>query len=158
MSKPEAPKVSPFKHKTPDESAGFLLWKITSLWQAKLALVLSEFKLTQTQYAILASLLWFEQHEEPTTQTHLGEHAKIEKMTLSKAVRNLEELGLVSRVKAPSDSRAFHVCFTKEGRKVIFGAILAVEQVDDEFFSVLTENQLESYKALTKAIIQDKTL
>ena len=44
---------SSFKYKKADDSAGFLLWKITALWQSKLAEVLREFGITQTQYAIL---------------------------------------------------------------------------------------------------------
>jgi MarR family transcriptional regulator for hemolysin len=29
------PEASPFKHVEADDSAGFLLWKITALWQRK---------------------------------------------------------------------------------------------------------------------------
>jgi len=64
---------SPFKYEKADDSAGFLLWKITALWQSRLTEVLGEFGITQTQYAILASLKWFEEKKEPTTQAHLVE-------------------------------------------------------------------------------------
>jgi MarR family transcriptional regulator, transcriptional regulator for hemolysin len=144
---------SPFKYQKADDSAGFLLWKLTALWQRKLSLTLDEFGITQTQYAILASLRWFEQQNEPTTQTHLVEHAKIEKMTLSKSIRRLEEDGLVLRDQSPSDSRATSVRFTAKGRKVIEKAIVAIENADEEFFSGLSEKQLESYKHLTASVI-----
>jgi len=52
------PESSPFKYEKVDDSAGFLLWKITALWQRKLTVVLSEYGITQTQYAMLASLRW----------------------------------------------------------------------------------------------------
>jgi MarR family transcriptional regulator, transcriptional regulator for hemolysin len=42
------PETSPFKYADADESAGFLLWKMTALWQRKLAQVLGEFEITQT--------------------------------------------------------------------------------------------------------------
>jgi len=32
---------SPFKHEQADDSPGFLLWKLTALWQEKLAGVLA---------------------------------------------------------------------------------------------------------------------
>lgn len=149
---------SPFKYEKADDSAGFLLWKITALWQRKLAEVLSEFGISQTQYAMLASLRWFEEQKEPTTQSHLVEHAKIEKMTVSKAIRKIEKNGFVVRVQSSSDSRATNVRFTAKGKKVIQRAIVAIENADEEFFSCLTEKQLETYKSLTSSIIANNGL
>lgn len=153
MKKPEAPETSPFKHDEADDSPGFLLWKLIALWQGKLASVFAEFSITQTQYAILASLLWFEQQHEPPTQARLVEHAKIDKMTLSKAIRKLEESELVCREQSTTDTRAIQIRFTVAGRKLIHRSIIAVERADDEFFSCLTGRQLESWKALTISII-----
>jgi MarR family transcriptional regulator, transcriptional regulator for hemolysin len=144
---------STFKYKKADDSAGFLLWKIIALWQGKLAEVLGEFGITQTQYAILASLKWFEEKKEPTTQSHLVEHAKIDKMTVSKAIRRLEEGGLVLREASLTDSRATNVRFTAQGKRLIQKAIIAIENVDEEFFSCLTKKQLEAYKFLTSTVI-----
>jgi MarR family transcriptional regulator for hemolysin len=152
------PEASPFKHVKADDSAGFLLWKITALWQRKLSGVLGEFRITQTQYAIMASLRWFEEKKEPTTQAHLVVHTKIDKMTVSKAIRNLEKDGLVSREQSSSDSRATNVRLTVQGRKVIQKAIVAIENADDEFFSGLTKKQLETYKSLTTSVIANNGL
>jgi MarR family transcriptional regulator for hemolysin len=152
------PEASPFKHVKADDSAGFLLWKITALWQGKLSGVLGEFRITQTQYAIMASLRWFEEKKEPTTQAHLVVHTKIDKMTVSKAIRNLEKDGLVSREQSSSDSRATNVRLTVQGRKVIQKAIVAIENADDEFFSGLTKKQLETYKSLTTSVIANNGL
>jgi len=146
---------SPFKYENADDSAGFLLWKITALWQRKLAGVLGEFGITQTQYAMLASLKWFEEKNEPTTQSHLVEHTKIDKMTISKAIRKLEEDGLVLREQSSSDNRATNVSFTTKGRKIIQKAIVAIESADEEFFSCLDGKRLEIYKAFTLYIIED---
>lgn len=148
MSKP-----SSFKHKKADDSAGFLLWKITSLWQKKLSVTLSELGITQTQYALLASLKWFGEKNESTTQTHLVEHSKIDKMTVSKALRKLEKNGFVKRNRAPSDNRATNVLLTLQGEKLIQKAILDIESADDVFFSCLTKGQLDTYKTLAKQII-----
>ncbi|MHB8357102.1 MAG: MarR family winged helix-turn-helix transcriptional regulator [Vulcanimicrobiaceae bacterium] len=157
MKEQEAPETSPFKHDRADDSPGFLLWKLITLWQGKLALVFDEFGITQTQYAILASLRWFEQQHEPPVQARLVEHTKIDKMTLSKAIRRLEEDGLVHRRSSTTDTRAMQVRFTAAGRRLIGRAIVAVERADDEFFSCLTERRLESYKALTVSVITGNT-
>jgi DNA-binding MarR family transcriptional regulator len=100
---------SPFRYAEADDSPGFLLWKITALWQQTLAGVLGHFGITQTQHAILASLRWFEERRKPATQADLAEHAKLEKMTLSKAIRRLEGDGLVKRAQSSSDGRATQV-------------------------------------------------
>jgi DNA-binding MarR family transcriptional regulator len=144
---------SPFKHAEANDSPGFLLWKITALWQHTLAGLLGAFGITQTQYAILASLRWFEERREPATQTHLAEHAKLEKMTLSKAIRRLEEDGLVKRAQSSFDGRATQVRFTAKGRNVTEAAIVAIEEADDGFFGTLSAAELATYKALMIALV-----
>ena len=148
-------KETSFKHKKADDSAGFLLWKITSLWQNRLSTVLGEFGINQTQFAIMASLKWFEEHNEETTQAHLVEHSKIEKMTVSKSVRSLENKNLISRVKSETDARAINIKFTKEGAKIINKAIVAIESADDEFFSSLSSQELEQYKLVIAKVVRN---
>jgi DNA-binding MarR family transcriptional regulator len=152
LKKPEASESSPFKYEA-DDSPGFLLWRVIALWQGKLADIFGEFGITQTQFAILASLRWFELQRTPPTQARLVEHAKIDKMTLSKAIRKLEANGYVLREASVLDTRAIQICFTDNGRQLIHQAILAVERADDEFFSCLTDAQLASFKTLSLSII-----
>jgi DNA-binding MarR family transcriptional regulator len=128
------------------------------LWQRKLAEVLGGFGKTRTQYAMFASLKWFEEKKEPATQTHLVEHAKIDKMTVSKAIRRLEEDGLVLQEGSSTDNRATNVHFTTQGRKLIQKAIVAIENADEEFFSCPSQKQLKSYKSLTSAVIANNGL
>ena len=144
---------SAFQYEKADDSAGFLLWKITSLWQQMLSEVLSRFEITQTQYAIMASLKWFEENNEPVTQAHLVVHTKIEKMTVSKSIRKLETAGFVLRNPSVADTRAVNVQFTAFGKKQIRKAVAAVENADERFFSCLTEEQLNAYRALTISVI-----
>lgn len=148
---------SPFRHKKADDSAGFLVFKLTALWQQRLGAVFGELGITQTQYAILASLRWFETQGEPPTQSHLVAHARIEKMTLSKAIRQLEEMGLLKRDASPHDSRAVHVRFTAAGRKLVQRAVVAVEDADDDFFGRLSASDLTHYKALTARVVGANT-
>ena len=145
---------SPFRHAEADDSPGFLLWKVTALWQGTLATVFADFGITQTQYAILASLRWFEEREVPATQTDLAEHARLAKMTLSKAIRRLEEDGLVKRPQSSVDGRARQVRFTARGRTTTEAAIRAVEDADDAFFMKLSPRELTMYKAVVVSLVK----
>ncbi|WP_157938878.1 MarR family transcriptional regulator, partial [Vibrio sp. 10N.261.52.A1] len=107
---------------------------------------------------ILASLKWFQDKEKLATQTNLVEHTKIDKMTLSKAIRKLELSGLVERSSSVLDARNTNVQLTTEGESLIVKAIFAVENTDDDFFSCLTESQLKHYKSLTSLLIKSNTL
>jgi len=85
---------------------------------------------------MLASLKWFEEKGGPTNQSHLVEHAKIDKMTVSKAIRKLEVNGLILREPSSLDCRATNVRFTARGSEIIQKAIVAIENADEDFFCV----------------------
>ena len=125
-----------------------------TLWQGKLALVFNDLSITQTQYSILASLRWFEEQHKPATQAALVAHAKIDKMTLSKAIRKLEESELLRREPSTTDTRTMQVQFTASGRDFIHRAVISVERADDEFFSSLTPQQMERWKSLNITLIE----
>lgn len=149
---------SPFKHASPDDSPGFLLWKVTGLWQKKLAVILDKFGITQTQYAILASLKWFDEQDELISQSHIAAHAKIDKMTLSKAIRKLELNGLVSREQSAVDNRAVTIRLLPQGKVLVKYAVMAIENADDSFFACLTDGELSAYKTLAIKIISNNNL
>jgi MarR family transcriptional regulator for hemolysin len=144
---------SPFRHAKADDSAGFLLWKLTALWQQRLGVEFDALGITQTQYAILASLRWFEETGQPTTQALLATHARIEPMTLSKAIRKLGEDGMLTREQSGADSRALVVRLTAKGRRLTQRAVVAVESADEEFFGRIGKRPLATFKSLAIALI-----
>ena len=150
---PSVSEPSPFLYEHAEESPGLQLWKLTKLWQNGAVTALQPFGLTQTQYAILASLRWFEEHDLQPTQRHLGDHANIDKMTLSKAIRRLEAAGLVTRRGASHDARATEIGFTARGRRTIAKAVVAVESADETFFARLDPDRLQTRLRLTSELI-----
>lgn len=145
---------SSFLYKEANESPGFLLFKINALWHEKLNLIFTEFEITQTQYAIMASLLWFEEKNESISQADLVLHTKIEKMTLSKAIRNLEAKNFIARVPSQNDSRAFSISFTSNGKKEIKKLVKRVEAADEDFFKILSSSELKTYKTTISKLLQ----
>jgi MarR family transcriptional regulator, organic hydroperoxide resistance regulator len=121
---------------TADVSPGLLLWRVTNTWQAKQRQALQPFGLTHVQFVLLASLTWLEAGE-PVTQQQLAEHAKTDRMMTSQVVRTLENKGFVKQSPHPEDNRAFALTVTLQGREIVNKAILAVEEVDRQFFGQL---------------------
>ncbi len=77
-------------------------------------------------------------------------------MTLSKAIRKLEKVGVVLRAPSASDSRAMVVRLTAQGRRIAQKAVIAVKRADDVFFGALSARELASYKALMVVLIAGK--
>jgi DNA-binding MarR family transcriptional regulator len=77
-------------------------------------------------------------------------------MTVSKAVRKLERIGLVYTGRSASDNRAANLQFVAKGRRSVTKVIEAVENIDEEFFSCLSKHQMDEYKFLTLSVIAEK--
>lgn len=137
---------TPFKTKfdSPHVSPGFLLWQITNKWQARQRKALKAFGLTHVQFVLLATLTWVSE-KSVTTQKQLATQAKSDVMMTSQIVRTLIKKGLVTRSKSRTDGRAFILHPTHEGRLLVNRAIVAVERVDNEFFSVIGGDDLQNF-------------
>ncbi len=147
-------KESPFKKEQASDSPGFLLFQVVNLWQAALQKIFQKCGITQTQYAILASLKYFAERGESSTQSHLVEHSHIEKMTLSKAVRSLEEQQLVTRERSAEDGRLIFVKLSDRGESLILEAIQLVEDEDERFFGSLSSMQRDEFREIALTLIQ----
>ena len=124
------------RHAAPDQSAGFLLWRVTNTWQAAQRATLAPLDLTHVQFVLLASLTWL-QANEPVTQRALADHAGTDAMMTSQVLRTLETKGLIERKRHPSDARARALVVTNRGSALANQAVQAVEAADATFFATL---------------------
>ncbi|MBP7999706.1 MAG: MarR family transcriptional regulator [Chloroflexi bacterium] len=132
---PDNPSI--FQVTTPDESPGFSLWQVSSLWQRQINAGLRPFGLTHAQFVLLASLAWFAGDKHPITQVELASHAKMDVMMASNVLRTLEEKGLILRNPHPTDTRAKALTITEQGRTLAAQTVLLIETIDREFFNAL---------------------
>ncbi|MEP7167704.1 MAG: MarR family transcriptional regulator [Candidatus Woesebacteria bacterium] len=135
MNKEKSDKI--FSVETPEESPGFLLWQVTNLWQREIKKALEKYDLTQSQFVLLASLLWLSAKKDPLTQVALSVHTKIDPMTTSTVLRALETRSLLERQEHLTDTRAKTVSLTARGRSIAKLAVKTVEQFDGDFFRPL---------------------
>ena len=87
-----------------DQSPGFLLWQVTSLWQRGIRKALEKYDITHSQFVLLASTFWLSMQEQPVTQVLLSSHSKIDPMTTSTVPFALKRISVRSRGLPMDDS------------------------------------------------------
>jgi DNA-binding MarR family transcriptional regulator len=132
---------------------GYLLWQVSKLWQRHLNAALKGLGLSSTQAVILINVPRLNQEKRTVTQMLLAEVTKIDRMTLSQSIRTLERNGLIMRVTATSNKRAYHVELTPTGGKVAMQAMQRIISAHQTFFGPIAE-QTDEYVNLTHTLIQ----
>ena len=126
-----------FSVKEAEDSSGFLLWQVTTLWQRGIKKALDEIDITHPQFVLLASLLWLTGQKKNVTQIDLSQHSQIDPMTTSTVIRTLQKKGLVERREHETDTRAKVVLLTASGLKMTRKAVKIIENFDTDFFKLL---------------------
>jgi DNA-binding MarR family transcriptional regulator len=141
--------VAESRYEAPEQSPGFLLWRVTLSWQRAMRVALAPHGLTHVQFVLLASLWWLRDHaSRPPTQAQLAEHAGTDLMMTSQVLRKLEARGLLERSPDPDDSRARQLRLTPAGARLLGGALADVEAADQAYFAALGDGQREFSQAL----------
>ena len=126
-------KISRFA--VPKNSAGYLLWQVTHLWQRQVEVALAALDITHLQFVLLAGIGWLTRKGELLTQVQLAEFCKIDVMQISQVARKLEMKKLVKRSAHPSDTRAKVLTLTPTGTTTLRQALPLIQHLDAEFFS-----------------------
>lgn len=142
-----------FRHKSPSESTGFLLWKVTNLWQREIRKTLKKYDLTHTQFVILATTVWLSDKKSDLTQVEIANQIEIDKMLTSNVLRTLEKNGLLERSEHKTDTRAKTIRPTKNGVGILQKVVQEVEEFDDQFFGNI-ENIKEFNSGLNKLLVE----
>lgn len=121
-----------------EDSSGFLLWQVTSLWQQKIKKVLNDkYQLNHSQFVIMTSIHWLTLHNDEVTQVTLAQHTKMETMNVSQILKSLQSKNYIIRREHPTDTRAKIVFLSSTGEQLIKQAIVDVDIVDKNFFKKL---------------------
>lgn len=132
---------STFGYEGPEDSPGLLLWQATTLWQRQIKSELDKHKMTHSQFVVLAVAGWLLEHATEVTQAGIVELSKLEKMTVSKALKELTQHGFVKRREHETDTRAKIVQVTAKGMQKIKKLVPLVESIDEAFFFCLGEQR-----------------
>lgn len=133
-----------------EESLGLLFWQSSTLWKRCINKALAEFKITHTQYVILAIVFYLENSGEKAIQKNISDISMIDAMTISKTVRLMQKNNLIERIDDPKDSRAKILKLTSEGKKLLNIVNSVVEEIDIKFFSLSNEEINSFIKIMNK--------
>src|SRR5579871_2217736 len=89
----------------PEDSPGFMLWQTTISWQRLIKRALDTHDISHAQFVILAISLWLENHQEEVSQGVIIRLSKLDKMTVSKALKKLVAEGYINRTEHKQDTR-----------------------------------------------------
>lgn len=89
---------------SPDNTVGFVLWRVFHRWQREADRVLAPHDLTHLQFTVLTLVAWLGREGEVATQAQLARFGDVHPMQVSYMLKALEAKGLVER--GPSGARA----------------------------------------------------
>ena len=125
------------RFEAPDDSPGFLLWRVSNQWQARQRAALAPLRLTHVQFVLLAGLWWLARVGAAVNQAELARHTGTDAMVTSQVVRALQGRRLIRRAIDPADARARRLTLTPAGSTLVSRAMPRVEAVDAAFFTSL---------------------
>lgn len=134
-------------HSSAEESPGFLLWRVSTLWRRAIENVLKPLGLTHPQFVILANTGWLTRTGKRATQAEIGRQAALDPNTTSQILRSLEAKGLIERPHV-TDEKSKYPTLTKAGAESLAQALPAVEKADTAFFSSIDLKGSEMLKTL----------
>lgn len=140
-------------YKTPEESPGYLLWRVSALWRSNIENTLKKLDLTHPQFVILATIEWLTKSTKKIAQIDISKAACLDPNTTSQILRGLESKKLIRRTRSINErSKSPHL--TTLGFERLSLALPVVEKADKLFFEVLNfsecENLLEYFLKLLK--------
>ena len=116
---------------------GFLVYRLSTKWQAAVDRAVAPFGITHAQYSVLASLRSMTRGGRRPSQREVADRLGLDPVFVSKLVRTLEHSGLVERNDHPTDARAFALGLTEAGVRTIDPAIKVVVALQDDLMAPL---------------------
>lgn len=121
-------------HPSAEESPGFLLWRVSTLWRRAIEAVLKPLGLTHPQFVVLATTGWLTRTGEKVSQVEIGKQAALDPNTTSQILRGLQAKGLIERSHTTNE-RCKYPTLTSMGIESLAKAMRAVESADAAFFA-----------------------
>lgn len=146
------------RYTNPQDSPGYLLWQVTTMWQKEVRRVLEPLDLTQPQFILLHTCLWLNERDSEgkgVTQVQIAHFANVDVNVTSQVLRALEKRGYVKRERHQTDTRANIITTTPEGTRLAIEGMNLVEESDKNFFELLADRK-EGYMEIMQEFIRHR--
>lgn len=118
----------------PENSAGFVLWRVTHRYVREIDRALGALDLTHLQFETLIMAAWLSRTGEEVTQADISRFGDVQPMQVSHMLKTLEIKGSITRTRSTSDVRAKRVEVTAAGLTVLRRALPVVMEIQRRFF------------------------
>lgn len=118
----------------PEDTIGFLLWRVAHRHQREVDRALAPLGLTHLQFVVLVQTAWLSLAGEPVTQAALARYGKVHPMQLSNVLKTLAVKKLVLRTACPLNGRAKRVALTAPAVTLLGTALPRVTALQKTFF------------------------
>lgn len=136
----------------PEQSPGFLLWKVSTQWRRQIEATCATIGLTHSQLVVLAGLGWMTRNGADVSQVELARHCGTDVTMTSQILRLLERKKYIKRKQYKDDARSKFLHITEDGIALVEKAIPLVHNIDKNFFEILGTD-LESYIQMSQKLI-----
>ncbi|GAB4143395.1 MAG: hypothetical protein OHK0017_00730 [Patescibacteria group bacterium] len=131
------------RDKTSTSSPGWLMWRLTNLWQRRMQDSLDKYRITNFQFLVLRSIKILGAELDEVCQADIANFTNSNPMMVSTVIRSLISKGLVERTMSTYDSRAYKVSLTEVGEKLSEESARTASKMNKDFFGVIGESQGE---------------
>ncbi len=143
--------MGPKQHSPESVDAALTLWRAATRWRQSVKAALAPLRLTLPQYLVLRSLVQLSATPiAAPSQRELGDDAQLDKMTVSKATRALEERGWVDRDVGFAPGQPGRVIPTNSGIALLKQATPTVAAACKSFLAPLGRSPTQLAKQLER--------
>ncbi len=125
-------------HPIAEDSPGFLLWRVSTLWSKITTVVLKPLGLTHPQFIILSIVDWLT--DKGSSLEEIGRQAILDPKTTSHLLRSLQVKGLIE-LSHMSDEKNKFPQLTIAGTEMLAKAVTIVESSDEAFFASIGQKK-----------------
>ncbi|MCP4318291.1 MAG: winged helix-turn-helix transcriptional regulator [Hyphomicrobiales bacterium] len=122
------------------ERLGYKVSCLARLMETQLEEMISPFGITRLIWCILSGVGL----EDVKTPSELADYVGIARSAVSRALRTMEEMELITRCGAEKDGRGVEIVLTEKGRDVMEKCRPLVERLNDHFTTKLANGDLEA--------------
>lgn len=113
----------------------------------------NKYNITSSELDVMRCLLLSKNDDNILSPTQIYEKLMFTSGAITKVLKKLEERSFIIRVNNPYDKRSSLVQLTPKGVEVCKNALIDVFSFEEECFSKLTKEEIDTYKELTLKLL-----